>query len=289
MNKIAFVILHYCTLQDTIDCIFSIKDRIDTENYEIIIVDNCSPDGSGRQLEKYYKDETKVTILHNNCNLGFAKGNNVGFRYAKNKLHCNFIVLLNSDTLLLSDNFFQLIEQEYLESSFAVLGPLIKTPNDKNTSNPGRDSVMSIKELQSFIWKIRIRLILNQLYIEFFYNNILLFLKKMNKNFHIIKVDYEKRVENVQLHGCCLVLSQKYINYFEGLNEKTFLYLEEAILYTEVIMAKMKTVYNPNLIIFHKEDGATDSILKTGILKRRFIYKNSLQSAAVLKQLIEKS
>ena len=109
MNKIAFVILNYCTFSDTVECINSVKDKIDADDYEIVIVDNASPDGSGQQLRERYKGVSKITILHNESNLGYACGNNVGFRYAKNVLDCNFIVILNSDVLLLSANFFRML------------------------------------------------------------------------------------------------------------------------------------------------------------------------------------
>ena len=102
--KIAFIILHYQTLDETIKCIESIKNRIDTENYEIIIVDNCSPNGSGKILYDKYNEIERYHVLLNEKNLGFSAGNNIGFRHAK-KIKCDFIAMINNDTCLITDNF----------------------------------------------------------------------------------------------------------------------------------------------------------------------------------------
>jgi GT2 family glycosyltransferase len=289
MNKIVFVILHYCTLQDTIECVNSIKHRIDTANYEILIVDNCSPNGSVNQLLKLYKEENKITILQNKENLGFARGNNIGFRHAKNECKSDFIVLLNNDTMLISDNFFNIILKEYDNNRFAVMGPHIITPQEPYNSNPGQDAVMTLAQLNKHICIVRIRLYFNYLYIDNIYDKFLKKIKNFTKN-SITNVDRTKlRCENVQLHGCCLIFSPLYIEQFDGLDERTFLYREEDILYTQIMKRGLKTVYNPAIEIYHKESKSTEFIEKETLKKRRFKYKNLLRSNKVLKDVILKN
>lgn len=283
MNKIAFIILHYCVIDETIACIESIQENLDTTNYDIIIVDNFSPDGSGKKLVQKYNLDPKITIICNYENLGFAKGCNVGFMYAKKEKQSDFIVLLNNDTLLIQNNFFEIILNEYKNSNFAVLGPDVETP-DKIKVNPVRDTLMGEKELNNFIFKIKIRLFLNYLMLESF----LISLKKAisSKKSKKSSINAGKRIEDVQLHGCCLIFSPIYIRKFDGLDDRTFLYMEEEILFTKMIKSKMKTVYNPDLKIYHKEDAATNSIVRKSYLKRRFIYKYVLQSSKVLRQVL---
>lgn len=85
MKKMVFVVLHYLTTDDTVECVSSIRRCCADGEYQIIIVDNASPNKSGKQLmEKYEKDkDIDLLILENN--LGFARGNNVGIAYARNK------------------------------------------------------------------------------------------------------------------------------------------------------------------------------------------------------------
>jgi GT2 family glycosyltransferase len=282
MNKIAFVILHYCTLQDTIECVDSIKNQIDTKNHQIIIVDNCSPDESGEELKKLYNQENNVIILQNKENLGFARGNNVGFRYAKNECQSDFIVLLNSDTLIIQDNFFDVILNEYERSKFAVLGPYIIKQEKPYNDNPGRNTVITLAQLRKYIWLVRLHLFLNYLYIENVYNNFWRRVKK-HKNEDTIKY----RCENVRLHGCCLVFSPLYISQLDGIDDRTFLYSEEDILYAQMMKKKLKTVFNPELKIFHKGGKTTKNIISGSLKIRRFQYKELLRSSQILKKVIK--
>ena len=129
-EKIGFCILHYLVKDVTINCVNSIMEKCKGENYAIVVVDNASNNNSGKELQKLYKSNNKVKVIINKNNLGFAKGNNVGFRYLK-KLGCEYIVMLNNDTLLLTDHFGEEIIKEWKKSKFDVMGPEIIDINDQ--------------------------------------------------------------------------------------------------------------------------------------------------------------
>ena len=132
--KFAFVILHYLTYEDTCNCVDSIEDHCKKFNYDIIIVDNGSNNTSGEKLLDKYKNNSKIKIIISKENIGFAKGNNLGFEYAKTNLNPDFIILANNDTMLINDYFCSEIIKEYNISNFAVLGPKIILKD--NTINP---------------------------------------------------------------------------------------------------------------------------------------------------------
>ena len=48
---------------------------------------------------------------------------------------------------------------------------------------------------------------------------------------------------------------------------------------------KKKTVYNPNIIVYHQEDASTDSVVMNNRKKQMFIYKHYIQSLEMLKKL----
>lgn len=100
MPKIIFVILHYLTYEDTIECVESITNNINYKNYEIIIVDNASKNGSYEAIEDKFRYSEKIYIIKSNKNLGFAKGNNIGYKFAKNNLNADFIITINNDTII---------------------------------------------------------------------------------------------------------------------------------------------------------------------------------------------
>ena len=76
-----FVILHYQSLEETDVCVRNILKKLPNRG-KIFVVDNGSPNGSGEALQEKYRDAPDVTIILTGKNLGFARGNNVGFREA---------------------------------------------------------------------------------------------------------------------------------------------------------------------------------------------------------------
>ena len=74
-------------------------------DFEIIFVDNNSDDGSVEFLKKNYLSD-KIKIFVSGRNLGFAGGNNYGYKHCKGK----YIVLLNNDTVADRDWLKELID-----------------------------------------------------------------------------------------------------------------------------------------------------------------------------------
>jgi hypothetical protein len=80
------------------DCLSSLLKQA-YPNYEVILIDNNSTDGSVEYVKENF---AQVKILQNQRNLGFAEGNNVGIRHAKGK----YAIVLNSDTKV-QENFIE--------------------------------------------------------------------------------------------------------------------------------------------------------------------------------------
>ncbi len=280
--KIVFVVLHYLAEEETYRSVQSIQNKIDVEEYRIVIVDNGSPDRSGERLQKKYVNEPKIKVILTGENLGFAKGSNVGFVYAKKEWNPDYIVLMNNDVYLLEDDLVKKIDKEYFNSHFAVLGPLIMTKDGRCNVNPVRTSLMSRREIIADIKRYKRWL----WYYKFYFINIvkfcLIFVGPLLNKKKVTVKNFIERQENVQLHGSFLVFSQEYINKFSGLDDRTFLYREEIILYKHMIENGMKMVYCPEIKIFHKEDASTDRIVKSKREEALFVYSNHLLSLEVL-------
>ncbi|OGM02398.1 hypothetical protein A2115_02955 [Candidatus Woesebacteria bacterium GWA1_41_8] len=89
---LSIIIVNYNTKDLLINCLGSIRKKTKGIEYEIIVIDNASSDGSVGILKRLEGRDVKVIL--NRQNLGFAKANNQGIRIAKGR----FILLLNSDT-----------------------------------------------------------------------------------------------------------------------------------------------------------------------------------------------
>ena len=91
-----YIILHYKVYDETVSCVKSIQES-NCNQKKIIIIDNFSNNGTGEQLQEFYKDDEEIDVLINDENLGFAKGNNVAYQYSKLKYNPDFIVIMNKD------------------------------------------------------------------------------------------------------------------------------------------------------------------------------------------------
>lgn len=275
--KIGWIVLHYEALKETYACVETVL-HISTENDHIIIVDNHSPNGSGQELLTRFQDITNVDIILNEENAGFARGNNVGYAIAKHKYRCDFIVLLNNDTLIRQEDFRNKLLAAYKIHHFAVMGPKILCGD--GTCNPCSPAI----PIHTTLTRARLGQASNYIrYILSICNLDLWIGRILDKRLQTNLCQTDQYRENVQIAGCCMIFSKEYIDRFEGLNPGTFMYLEEIILYIRVAKAGLKIAYNPELEIIHLEDAATLKSFqgKTGKV-RRFKYKCQMNSFKVL-------
>ncbi len=121
MAESSIIIVTYNGLQEnTIPCLESILHHGGDENFEIIVVDNNSSDGTPAYLTGLANREPRLKHVLNNTNRGFAGGNNDGIRIASGKI----IVLLNSDTQV-SEGWLSRLRATLLEDrSVGLVGPV---------------------------------------------------------------------------------------------------------------------------------------------------------------------
>jgi len=276
----AFVILHYGAATVTMGAIASIRSlERGGRKVSVIVVDNASPNGTGEQVKKQIESLPDFYYIHNEENLGFARGNNVGFKYAKNELKADFIVLMNNDAVIESADFFALVEQDYSSEKFAVLGPSIRTPAGKE-QNPLRLKMLRGLRLKLTVVYLWMDLLASFLLISPIFSGLL-------KKFPL-KQTKQKRpaLNNVELHGSFLIFSPEYIEKFDGLDDRTFMYCEEEFLFARCMFNNLKTRFNPAIRILHNEvENRKASILQQR-KKRLFRVRNCINSLRVYRMML---
>ncbi|MBU4016908.1 glycosyltransferase family 2 protein [Patescibacteria group bacterium] len=113
-NLISIIIVNYNGKKWLKKCLDSLYDQT-YKNFEIIFVDNNSPDDSNDYIEEEYPE---VKIIKSNKNLGFGGGNNLGI----DRTEGEFILLLNNDTWL-NNNFLENMLKYYLHNKFDIIAP----------------------------------------------------------------------------------------------------------------------------------------------------------------------
>ncbi|MGQ9628534.1 MAG: glycosyltransferase family 2 protein [Anaerolineae bacterium] len=119
--KVSIIILNWNGLEDTVECLESLK-KITYPNYEVIVVDNGSQGDDVRALRERYRDY--IHIIQNEKNYGFARGNNVGIRYALDK-GTDYVLLLNNDTVVAPDFLDVLVGAAQSDERIGIACPRI--------------------------------------------------------------------------------------------------------------------------------------------------------------------
>ena len=104
--KVFIIILNY-NGQDVIKKCLASVFKNEYADFEVVVVDNNSTDGS---LEAAKNNFSKAHFIKNEANLGFSAGNNVGIRFALERM-AKYVLLLNNDTE---------VEKDFLEKLVAV-------------------------------------------------------------------------------------------------------------------------------------------------------------------------
>lgn len=272
-NKWGVVILHYKLLDMTIQCTDKLLEIGGTESF-IVIVDNGSADGSEEKLRKQYSNKHNIHVISLKKNVGFSKGNNIGFMFLKKK-KCDFIILLNNDAFLIQKDFFQRVETEYDRSKFDIFGPMILDAqyNIVNSYPQGivHNTIISVRIGQTMCI---IKWLLSFVNLDLKLAKCISEMQKRHNN-----LLPTQRCENVVISGCCIIFSKGYIEKFDGLNPRPFLYLEEELLFIRAMKNSLKIVYNPEAKIVHIGEAVTTKVVGSRESKiRRFRYRNQFKS-----------
>jgi GT2 family glycosyltransferase len=119
--KVEMILLNYNGLEDTLECVASLE-KLTYRNYSIIIVDN----GSRPEQREGLKRElgATCTIIETGANLGFAKGFNVGMRYALGQ-GAQYLLIMNNDIVVSPDALTRLLEEAEADPTIGLLSPRI--------------------------------------------------------------------------------------------------------------------------------------------------------------------
>lgn len=100
-------------------CLQSLLANTDYSNYEVIVVDNSSDSETVSYLKKVSRLYSRIRVIYNDRNLGFAAANNQGLKVATGEI----LVLLNNDTIVSPGWLAKLVK--HLENrTIGLLGPV---------------------------------------------------------------------------------------------------------------------------------------------------------------------
>ena len=296
-SRVAIVILHYNAIDDTIECVESIFETFNHNDFHVIIIDNDSPNGSGKILKEKYGDNNRIHLIFSEANLGFAKGNNLGYSYAKEELKVDFIVIPNNDTVFVDENFVSRMFEIYSETEYGVLGPDIQSLRNDEHQNPHRLKLVDLNQINTEIAYMKKEQKKLGVMSKYDFPWVYSIMRKVKRKIISIKngskINHSKeiptqRMYDVTLHGACLIFSPMFIKVYDyAFYPEPFIYLDEDHLHYMCHKQGLKMIYDPSFKILHKEDRSTETVMNTNLKKSMFINENMLASAEILKRLME--
>ena len=239
LPELSIITVNYNGINDTLMMIESVLSNL-IQEVEIIVVDNGSlHDESALLKEKY----PFVKAIRSSRNLGFAGGNNLGYKHSIGK----YILFLNNDTILKDDSLRFLIET--LKSNPRVAGV---SPKILYNDELGRIQYAGYTELSSIT--IRNKTIGNN-----------------EKDFG----HYDITAPTAYLHGAAMLVKREVIEDVGMMPECYFLYYEEMDWSAQMKKAGYELMYEPRSVVYHNESSSTgkDSPLKIYYMTRnRLLY-----------------
>lgn len=226
--SVLIVILNYRTYELTIDLINKLQNLC-YDNYDVMVVDNCSPNESASVLEEK-SNELNFIFYANKSNVGYAAGNNIGIKYAYEHGY-EYTWILNNDVIILNQNVLQhMVDTIQKQKNVAVIGPKIITRENSVCAPYCRRP--TFKSLTYGIAGER---------------------------------NYRRRFNDTprivyRVYGCCMLLDTKKMHEIDYMDERTFLYGEEDILAERLLKKGYRAYYDPAVCVKHNESSSMKTV-----------------------------
>lgn len=209
--KVCIIVVSWNKKDCIKNCLKSLA-KVSYPNYEIIVVDNASVDGSPEEIESTFP---YVRLVRNRENLGYTGGNNVGIQYSIRK-SADYIVLLNDDVIVSPSFLTEMIKAFESDRQIGMAGPKILCFPEKT-------------RIYQPYGKINYYLQIGRL--------------SLNRIVEPTKVDW--------VCGAALFVRTETIKKAGLLDTNFFLYFDEADFCERAKKAGYKIVYVPHSIVYH--------------------------------------
>ena len=234
------------------NCLESVYRTIEKIQFEVILVDNSSKDDG---LESILKRYTKIQLINNSKNVGFARANNQGAKIASG----DFLLFMNPDTTMIEDAVESMLDYIRSDSSIGILSPKVL--------NPDQTTQFSCRKFPT-VWSG----LFNRysLMTRLFPNN------RYSRDYLMLDYDHNSIRSVDWVSGCCMMLSELTLKKANGFDENYFLFIEDVDLCQVIKKQGLRVVYFPNAKVFHKISSSNARSTPQMIIKRHqgMIYYN---------------
>ena len=245
--KLSILIVNWNTRDLVVNCVNSILNYATDFDFEVVVVDNDSSDGSGDELRRQFGDNKNIKIIRASENLGFAKGNNLAFKHSTGE----YILLLNPDTKVRPQALQKLVNYMESHKSVGAVGPKI--------INPDGTTQQSVRQFPRIFTSL---LIFSGLHRWF-----------RPKHYLMDGFDYLHEASVDQVMGAAFMTRRVVIEKLGFMDENFWLWYEEVDFCKRVKAAGYDVRFYPNTIVEHHQG---QSFSQVSVLQRKKIIFRSL-------------
>lgn len=225
MEKIGIILVNYNGVIYNDKCLLSIFNSTVSDKIQVVVVDNHSSDGSREELHQRWGADNRVHIIDLDENVGFAKANNVGLRWAMEKGITHYL-LLNNDTEIASDAVEKMWQCH--EENNCIVTPKIYYADQ-------RDILWSAGGRFTPVIKKPVQIGLNE--------------KDSYKYSQSLDCDFA--------NGCAMLLDDDILKKTGLLDESFFLYYEDTEFSARASKEGVRIRYCADAKVYHKVNGST--------------------------------
>lgn len=248
-HKIACVVLNYNDSDQVLEFLSNIYKFELIDN--IIVVDNCSTDGSFSRLKK--ANSLKVSVWKSEFNGGYGYGNNYGVKIAKDKFHSDIAFICNPD-IRFDVDLLKSIVKVFDSNPIVAVCSAIQINGFTN------------KRIDRLAWKI-------PTYFSYLASSLYIVNKLYNKNSY----NYSKNETTVEcVPGAFLAVDiDKFIS-CGGYDERVFLFCEESILGFKMKNCGYKTILLTDKNYYHFHSTSIKKSIPKEMYRHRLLLNSRL-------------
>ncbi len=257
--KVSVIIINYNTFALTSNCIRSVINKTKGIDYEIILVDNASVQCDAND---FLKEFPLIKLVKSDKNGGFAYGNNLGIAHSKGE----YILLLNSDTILLEDSISKSVGYMQQRADIGVLGCRMVFADG--------EIQISVRPFKSISWEL-----LNL----FRFIPLLMPYKKRARRMLGKYFRHDTDMECDWIGGAFFLMPAMVIDQLPGkkLDDRFFMYGEDQLWCEQIRKLGYKIIFYSGTTIIHINSGSTD--LSKQIKVRKTIMAHELEIMRIRK------
>lgn len=249
-NTCACVILNYNDWKTTKNLVQKISNYSSIE--QIIVVDNCSTDGSYEHLKQI--ETEKVTVILTERNGGYGYGNNFGIRFAKSR-GFRYVLLSNPDVSFSEKFIKKLIQSVQNKQNLAIISGIQLNINHQKI-RPFAWKIPTVYEACIFPTKYAYR------------KKITLYDEAYFKDRELCYVDC--------IPGALLLIDVDMFLEVGGYDERMFLYCEETTIGIRLHEAGYRTAILPLETYVHEHAVSISKSIKSEYKQAKMIAQNRL-------------